>query len=411
MKSNLDNLMQEQGLDALWITGSGDHNPNMVYFTGLHHISEAEFMKPLSGTAYLFHNPMEREEAAKTGLHTSSDEISSYSDFLKKTGGDELQARCLMVHAMLKKAGIIKGRVAVSGLKDAGMVYTLLAALQKKLADYEFVGQVQENVFQLARFTKDADELEQIRKVGELTVQVVAQTADLLSGMRAKNGVLVDSKGEPVTIGQVKGQIRLWLAERGLESPEEMIFAQGRDAGIPHSAGNPQDVLCIGAPIIFDIFPCQAGGGYFYDLTRTWCLGYAPDEVAKLYEDVRRVYQTIMAELRVGIPFKHYQERTCELFVLQGHPTIQSDPKIKEGYVHSLGHGVGLNVHERPFSGVAASERDILKPGVVITIEPGLYYPSRNMGARLEDTLYVTPQGDFKLMADYSHDLIIPIRQ
>ncbi len=266
-------------------------------------------------------------------------------------------------------------------------------------------------MFHLARFTKDTEELEQIRKVGELSVQVVSQTANLLSGMRSKNGMVVDGHGEPLTIGQVKRQIRLWLAERGLESPEEMIFAQGRDAGIPHSAGNSQDVLRSGVPIIFDIFPCQAGGGYFYDLTRTWCLGYAPDEVVKLYEDVRHVYQTILAELRIGTHFKHYQERTCELFALQGHPTIQSDPKIEEGYVHSLGHGVGLNVHERPFSGVAASEQDILQPGVVITVEPGLYYPSRKMGARLEDTLYATPQGEFKVMADYPHDLVIPIRK
>jgi len=411
MKSEIDKFMQEQGVDALWVTGAGDHNPNMVYFTGLHHISEAELIKPRGGTAYLFHNPMEREEAAKTGLHNSSDEVSSYSDFLKKAGGDELQARCLMVQAMLIKAGINRGRVAVSGLKDAGMVYTLLSALQKQLPDYEFVGQVQENVFHSARYTKDSEELEQIRKVGELTVQVVAQTADFLSGMRSKNGMVVDGHGEPLTIGQVKRQIRLWLAERGLESPEEMIFAQGRDAGIPHSAGNPQDVLHTGAPIIFDIFPCQAGGGYFYDLTRTWCLGYAPDEVVKLYEDVRHVYQTILAELRIGTPFKHYQERTCKIFALQGHPTIQSDPKIEEGYVHSLGHGVGLNVHERPFSGMAASEQDILQPGVVITVEPGLYYPSRKMGARLEDTLYATLQGEFKVFAEYPHDLVIPIRQ
>lgn len=411
MKSEIDKFMQQQAIDALWITGSGDHNPNMVYFTGLHHISEAELIKPRGVAAYLFHNPMEREEAAKTVLHTSSDEISSFTDYLKQAGGDQLQARCLMVSAMFKKAGIKKGRVALSGLKDAGQVFALLVALQKQLPDYEFVGQVQDNVFQLARFTKDKEELEQIRRVGELTVQVVAQTADWLSGMRAKNGLLVDSQGEPLTIGQVKGQIRLWLAERGLESPEEIIFAQGRDAGVPHSAGSLSDFLRTGVPIIFDIFPCQAGGGYYYDLTRTWCLGFATDEVMELYEDVRYVYQTILAELRVGTPFKHYQERTCKLFALQGHPTIQSDPKIVEGYVHSLGHGVGLDVHERPFSGMAASEQDVLQPGVVITVEPGLYYPSRNMGVRLEDTLYVTPQGEFKVMADYSHDLIIPMRR
>jgi len=130
-----------------------------------------------------------------------------------------------------------------------------------------------------------------------------------------------------------------------------------------------------------------------------------------LYEDVRQVHQTIISELTIGIPFKHFQERTCQLFSAQGHPTIQSDSKLEEGYVHSIGHGVGLAVHERPFSGLDASEQDTLQPGVVITVEPGLYYPSRNAGVRLEDTLYATPEGEFKVMADFSDDLVIPIKK
>jgi Xaa-Pro aminopeptidase len=411
MKSDLDKFMQAQDIDALWITGNGDHNPNMVYFTGLHHLSQVELMKPRGQAGFLFHNPMEREEAAKTGLNASSEENSSYLQFLEQAGGNLLQARTLLYKAMLKRAGIAKGRVAVSGIKDAGLVFSSITALQKDLPEIEFVGQFQDNVFNLTRLTKDEEELNHIRRVGKLTTEVVAQTADFLSGMKARDGVLVDGKGEPVTIEKVKAKIHLWLAERGLESPEELIFSMGRDAGVPHSAGKPQDVLRTGVPIVFDIFPCEDGGGYFYDLTRTWCLGYAPDEVAALYEDVRSVHHTIISELTLGKPFKHYQERTCQLFAAQGHPTIDSDLKIEEGYVHSVGHGVGLAIHEKPFSGMEASPKDILHPGVVITIEPGLYYPSRNMGARLEDTLVATTQGKFKIMADYPNDLVIPIRK
>ena len=91
--------------------------------------------------------------------------------------------------------------------------------------------------------------------------------------------MLIGRDGEPVTIGQVKGLINLWLAERGAENPEGTIFAIGRDAAVPHSSGNPSDILRLGQTIVFDIYPCEAGGGYFYDFTRTWCLGYAPDDV------------------------------------------------------------------------------------------------------------------------------------
>jgi Xaa-Pro aminopeptidase len=411
MKSDMDRLMQEKGIDALWITGAADHNPNLVYYTGLHHISGAELIKPRGKQGFLFHNPMERDEAARTGLVTGSEEFSSYSNYLVQADGDVLQAHSLMYQDMLKKAGITSGRVAVTGLKDAGLAYSAFSALQKELPAIEFVGQYQDNVFNLARLTKDADELERIRNVGALTVEVVALTAEHLAGMRAKDGILVNAEKQPVTIGEIKRKIHLWLAERNLESPEELIFSIGRDAGVPHSAGNPEDFIRTGVPIVFDIFPCEAGGGFFYDLTRTWCLGYAPDGVMKLYEDVRQVHETIISELTLGKPFTFYQERTCQLFSAQGHPTIQSDPSLVEGYVHSIGHGVGLAVHEKPFSGIDASKLDVLQPGVVITIEPGLYYPSRAMGIRLEDTLCATPRGEFIVMADYPLDLVIPIRK
>ena len=129
-----------------------------------------------------------------------------------------------------------------------------------------------------------------------------------------------------------------------------------------------------------------------------------------LYENVYDVYQTIMAELKVGTPFPSYQERTCELYEAQGHPTIKSDPTIQEGYVHSLGHGLGLHVHEAPWSGSGATEKDILAPGIVATIEPGLYYPSRGMGCRLEDSITVTADGEFEILAEFPLDLVLPMK-
>jgi Xaa-Pro aminopeptidase len=63
-----------------------------------------------------------------------------------------------------------------------------------------------------------------------------------------------------------------------------------------------------------------------------------------------------------------------------------------------------------PFSGINATERDALVPGTVFTIEPGLYYPSRGMGVRLEDTYYTRPDGTFEVLADYPYDLVIPMK-
>jgi Xaa-Pro aminopeptidase len=245
--------------------------------------------------------------------------------------------------------------------------------------------------------------------MGQITTQVVSQVADFLTGHTVKNEVLVRADGEPLTIRDVKSRIDLWLAELGAENPEDCIFAIGRDAGVPHSSGNPVDAMRLGQTIIFDIFPCEKGGGYFYDFTRTWCLGYATDEAYQLYEDVRAVYTQIMAELKVNEPCPPYQKRTCELFEARGHPTIKDNPQTTDGYVHSLGHGVGLNIHERPWFGRQGGEADKLAPGSVVTIEPGLYYPERGLGVRLEDTVWVRPDGGMQILADYPLDLVLPM--
>jgi len=411
MKSEINKLMKEQGLDALWVMGSGDHNPNMVYFTGLHHISIANLFILQGKEPILLHQSMEREEAQKTGLHTVSMNDYPFPDFMKLADGDALKAYGLTFQKILTNLGLTRGKVAVSGLKDVGSTLVRLNELKRILPDIEFTGVIENDPFEVARLTKDEKEIERIRIMGRTTTEIVALTADYLSDSHEKDGVLVDVDGHPITIADVKKKIRLWMAERNVESPEETIFALGRDAGIPHSAGNPEDVLRTGVPIVFDIFPCEAGGGYFYDFTRTWCIGYAPPEIQALYEQVLQVYKTIAAEFKIDTPFTRYQKRTCELFAEMGHATIMEDPSIEEGYVHSVGHGIGLAVHEEPFSGTAASPLSTLKPGSVFTLEPGLYYPSQNMGVRLEDSYVATQSGKFEKLADYPLDLVIPLKK
>jgi Xaa-Pro aminopeptidase len=235
--------------------------------------------------------------------------------------------------------------------------------------------------------------------------------ADYLTSCQVRDDeVLLQEDGSPLTIGQVKGMINLWLAERGAENPEGTIFAIGRDAGVPHSVGNPDDFVRLGRTIVFDIYPCEAGGGYFYDFTRTWSLGYATPEAQQLYDDVYESYHHVVENLDLNAPFKEYQKLVCDFFEARGHPTPQNTDAPVEGYVHSLGHGLGLNVHERPFSGAAATEKDRLAPGVVMTIEPGLYYPGQGMGVRLEDTYWVRPDGRMEMLAEYPQDFVLKMK-
>lgn len=411
MKSDLNRLMEEKGYKAVLVTGPAQHNPAMVYMTGGGHMTHADLILPLGGEPVLFHNPMERDEAAATGLATKNLVDYAWKDLMETAGGDPVLATALRYKKMFANAGVTAGKIAVFGKGEIGTNFAVFSALREILPDYEIVGEPTRTSTMLeAMATKDAAEIERIRKMGLITTDVVGQVADFLTSHKVKDEVLVKTDDQPLTIGDVKGVINLWLAEKGVENPHGTIFAIGRDAGVPHSTGNPDDVIELGKTIIFDIFPCEAGGGYHYDFTRTWCLGYAPDEVQALYEDVYTVYQTIMSELVVDTPFKNYQDRTCELYEAQGHPTIKEDPSILEGYVHSLGHGVGLQVHEAPWSGTGATEKDILAPGIVATIEPGLYYPSRGMGCRLEDTITVNQDGKFEILAEFPLDLVLRVK-
>ncbi len=408
MKTDIDRLMQERSYDAILITGPAQHNPAMVYLTGGGHMTSADLIKVQGQEPVLYHNPMERDEAAATGLKTKNLAEYRFEELLQKTGGDVSEAQALRYKKMLMEQGITSGRMAIYGKIEVGAGFAVFSALERLMPELEIIGEPSRSSMLLdAMATKDGTEIERIRRMGEITTVVVGKVADFLVSHKTRKGTLIKPDGTPLTVRDVKSKINLWLAERGAENPHGTIFAIGRHAGVPHSTGNPEDPIELGKTIVFDIFPCEAGGGYHYDFTRTWCLGYAPDEVMALYEDVYSVYQTVMKELKVNHPFKSYQDRVCELFAAQGHATIRENPALEEGYVHSVGHGLGLHVHEMPWSGSQAGPKDVLAPGSVMTIEPGLYYPSRGMGCRLEDTIYVRPDGGMEILAEFPLDLVL----
>ena len=300
------------------------------------------------------------------------------------------------------------------GNANVSVTLAILDNLAKSLPDLSFVGEgINDNIFLYAMESKDESEVERIRKMGSVTTEIVRMTAEYLTSCDVQEDeVLLKEDGSPLTIADVKGKINLWLAERDAVPSEGYIFSIGADAGVPHSQGKPDDLLRLGQTIVFDIYPQERGGGYFYDFTRTWSLGYATPEAQKLYDEVRSVYDTVVENLDLNVAFREYQKLTCDEFYKLGHDTpMHTEGLLTEGYVHSLGHGLGLNVHERPSSRHTASDDNILKPGVVITIEPGLYYPTKGMGFRIEDTYWVRPDGNFELLADYPYDFVLEMKK
>ena len=410
MKQDLDRLMADRDLDALWITGPANHNPAMVYFTGVANITRADLIKKRGEPPVLFHYPMEREEAARTGLRCRNLNEFKLDQILHEAQGNGARAGAIRIARMFRELGV-RGRVAVGGTVELSSAFAVMEELPSQAPDVQLVSDSKDPALAAARSTKDAGEIEHVRAIGAASTAVIGETAEFLSSHTPRGNHLIGRDGKPLTVGRVKAFIRTRLAERGAESSEGLIFAPGRDAGIPHSTGIDRDPILLGTPIVFDLFPCEMGGGYFYDVTRTWCLGYAPDDVQQLFDQVLVAYTEAEKKIRPGISGKELQLAVCRIFESMGHPTVLSDPQTERGYVHSLGHGVGLDVHESPYLSNSESTRDVLQPGAVFTLEPGLYYPDRKMGVRLENTLWMRPDGTAAVVAPYPLDLILPVRR
>jgi len=401
MRTDLDGLILARGLDAVMVLGSSAHNPPMYYLAGGGRVSNAALIKKPGAAPVIYCNAMERDEAAKSGLAVVPSSLS---------GVDSLLQNPLSI---LERHGLERGKLGIYGTLDTGDLISILRRIRDVAPSVEITSEPKEDsLFLRAMETKDAEEVAHIRRMGAITVEVVAKVAELLTSSQVrKDEVLLKDDGTALRVADVKARISLWLAERGAEEADGTIFAIGKDAGIPHSIGTPEDVMRLGQTIVFDIFPAEAGGGYFYDFTRTWSLGYASPDVEKLYSEVQSAYDLVVENVDLNVSFKEYQKLVSERFRTNGHDTpMHTEGTLEHGYVHSLGHGVGLNIHERPWSRHTAADDNLLRPGVVITLEPGLYYPEKGMGARIEDTYWVRPDGVLEKLADYSYDLVLPMK-
>jgi Xaa-Pro aminopeptidase len=408
MKIDLDRLMAERNLDALMVMGDARGNMALNYLTGGAHMENILVTKRRTGPLTLVHGSMERDMAAQTGLVlVDRDTVYNQYELLKKHDGDRLAARVDYLAQVIRDQGL-HGRLGVYGMVDAGEALAVLNRLAGQI-DGELVGEYGDTLFTLARQTKDDAEIAEMAEAGRLTCMVVGEVREFIQGHQTRGEMVVRPDGEPLTIGDVKSFMRQRHQVHGLMEDHGCIFSQGRDAGVPHNYGDPTMPLRLGQSIIFDIFPMRPSG-YFHDMTRTWSLGYATDEVLQAYEQCKVIFDRVVNNLAVGTPCRDYQILTCEYFEALGHKTPLNTPGTQEGYVHGLGHGLGLDIHEEPRLSHAAGNETLLQPGHVFSVEPGLYYPERGFGVRVEDTVALLETGELVNLTNYPYDLVLPMK-
>ncbi len=399
--------MQEQQLAGMVVFAYDRYCSAMHYVTG-QKIVHGVYFRAADGRAHLIHDPMERDQAAAAGCEHSSFPQHGLAQKIEAEGAHPARGWGRLIGETCEQMGM-NGAVAMLGDLSAGFAHAMIARALEAHPGMS-VDVRHPDLLSIARATKEPDEIAAIRKAARGATGAIAKLREFLGALRSDGDAFRANGSGPVTLGMLRRVIHEEFLAHGLAEDGESIVSQGRDAGVPHNRGNDGELVRAGVPILVDIFPGEAGGGYHSDLTRTFCLGPAPPELKKLYDDVHAAFRVGMESVKVGAPCRSLQEKVCDVFEQRGHATQRSREGTEEGYVHGLGHGVGLAVHEAPRLGGPPSNSALLEPNMVITVEPGLYYPSRGLGVRIEDLVLVGEGGRIENLTPASYELEIEPR-
>jgi Xaa-Pro aminopeptidase len=208
-------------------------------------------------------------------------------------------------------------------------------------------------------------------------------------------------QGAPVDVERVKAAIAQRFVELGCAA-DEFIVSHGPQAAIGHHMGD--GAIQEGEPIVIDLWPRDNESGCYADMTRTFVVGDPDDGLVEWHRLCKQALERALSDVRAGVTGRSVFDGTCDVFESAGYKTPRSKTPgepLEEGFIHSLGHGVGLEVHEEPSLGLLGT--DPLVTGDVVSLEPGLYRPGYG-GLRLEDLVLVTDDGCENL-TDYPYEL------
>lgn len=353
------------------IVAASEQDADMLYATRFFAPDPFIFLEQ-NGRRTLVLSDLEIDRGRK---QATADQLLPYSKFEKEVQGSSPKTppyEKVLAHFLVQKK-----------VRSALVPANFPLGLARELESRRIRLQPTHDLFWPEREAKTEAELRLMRKALEITEAGMKRGFDVLKRAQPGKGQKLQWSGKPLTSEVLRAEIDTAVLRAG-GLPANTIVAGGDQACDPHERGHGP--LSANSLIIIDIFPRSAASGYYGDLTRTVVRGRATEAQRQLWETVNEGQALALRKMKPGVDGLKLHLEVKQFFTDRGFPTRVKDGR-QTGFFHGTGHGLGLEIHEFP-----RFQKTIFKPGQVLTVEPGLYYPGLG-GVRTEDVVAITKRG------------------
>jgi Xaa-Pro aminopeptidase len=351
------------------IIAASEQCPDLLYATRFFAPDPFLFLEK-NGRRFIVLNDLEIDRGR---TQAKVDEVVSYSEIAKRTPGGGCPSFAEVAIRFLKEQKVRRARVPSS----------FPLGLANQLTEAGIRLEPQPGLFWKEREFKDAEALRLVGRALRITEAGLARAMEVLAASDIGPRNRLRWAGRALTSEILRAEIDSAVLRAGGQ-PAHTIVAGGNQACDPHERGSGP--LRAGSLIILDIFPRDARTGYFGDMTRTVVRGRASEGQRRLWQTVKQGQALVLEAMKPGADGEKIHGAVKQFFAAEGYPTEMRQGR-QTGFFHGTGHGLGLEIHEEP-----RFARTVFKPGQVITVEPGLYYPGLG-GVRIEDVVAVTQTG------------------
>jgi Xaa-Pro aminopeptidase len=383
LRGDLDSILAEKDVEALLLYSDSYRDANMFYLTNFLAPDPLIYLKKVDSEPTIVVNQMEYPRAQKQSIIKDVKSYLDYNYLEAVKSAKQAQHGAMEFIAKVAEKELGMGTricvppsfpvIAADVLRNEGLTIEPIFGVVEK-----------------ARETKDSQEVETIKRIQQINEKVTSEAIELIADSDVgSNGTLLRN-GEPLTVGKIKSLFGHKLLENGCLPEEDSIVACGTKSSDPHYSGEPEDKLKADQPIILDIYPRSIQKRYWTDMTRTVVKGRATSKLKKMFETVFEAKNASLDAIKAGAMASQVYTVCCDVLERAGYETTRNGKNVTRGMTHSLGHGVGLQIHESPRMSELSTFP--LREHVVVTVEPGIYDPQVG-GVRLEDIIEVTKGG------------------